>query len=369
MGAKLLFLESFYGGSHRDFADGFIENSRHRVELITLPGRFWKWRLRTAAFTLYQSVADPRSYDAVITTDLVNLAELAALWPEPRPPVILYMHENQISYPTPQGERPEYSFGFSNIVSALIADRIIFNSYFHMYAFLDALPAFIAQCPEFAPHWVVEQIRHKCLVLYPGCRFLPVDSVDSDDDKPRRPLVVWNHRWEFDKNPDSFFGALGELDAKGVPFDLALMGECSQKVPKPFIAARERYGPRVRVYGYLDSREEYYRWLTKGTVVISTAIQENFGISVVEAIRMGCFPLLPARLSYPEVLPKHFHELCLYTSQRDLVSRLKTALTRPLPGIAEDLPEAMERYSWKNLINRYDDLVEEVVDLLRSGST
>ncbi|MBW2579340.1 MAG: DUF3524 domain-containing protein, partial [Deltaproteobacteria bacterium] len=37
---KFLFLEPFYGGSHRDFADGWIKHSRHRFDLFTLPARF-----------------------------------------------------------------------------------------------------------------------------------------------------------------------------------------------------------------------------------------------------------------------------------------------------------------------------------------
>ena len=356
MQAHVLFLESFYGGSHRDFADGFKEASRHRVDLITLPGRFWKWRIRGAAFSFYKTIKDPRKYDAVFATDLIDLSHLAALWPSPRPPIILYMHENQIAYPLPQNDRPDYSFGFSNIASALAADVILFNSHFHMSTFFYSLPRFLSLMPEFAPDWALEAIERKSRVLYPGCRFIPVKVKKT----AKTPLIVWNHRWEFDKNPDAFFGALGELDDEGFNFDLALLGECSQKVPKPFITAKERYGSRVKVYGYVESREEYYRWLKMADIVVSTAIQENFGISVIEAVRQGCFPLLPSRLSYPEVLPEAYHNLCIYSSQRDLVKKLKSALSDPFPEIVDDLPITMERYSWKNLIGLYDETIESV---------
>jgi len=60
----------------------------------------------------------------------------------------------------------------------------------------------------------------------------------------------------------------------------------------------------------------------QGTIVISTASQENFGISVVEAIRYGCIPLLPNRLSYPEIIPKVFHGDFLYKDQSELVEKL-----------------------------------------------
>ena len=360
MQARVLFLESFYGGSHRDFADGLAENSRHSIELVTLPGHSWKWRIRAAALSFFDSLPDPGRYDLVFVTDLIAVADLVALWPVPRPPLVLFMHENQLSYPVPADSRPDYHFGFSNITSALAADRLIFNSHFHMCTFFDNLPRFLNAIPDFNPERVIHEIKRKSSVLYPGCRFDPCADY-SVPSAGNRPIVVWNHRWEFDKNPDGFFGALSEIDEAGIDFDLVILGECSQKVPKPFIAAKKRYGSRLLNYGYVDSKEEYYRWLGLGDVVVSTAIQENFGIAVIEAIKMGCFPLLPERLSYPEVLPERFHDLCLYRSRKELVSKLKKALTQPLPGSAVRLPKAMDRYAWKNVVTEYDSLIESAI--------
>ena len=360
MQARVLFLESFYGGSHRDFADGLAENSQHSIELVTLPGRYWKWRMRGAALSFFERVPDPREYDLVFVTDLIGLADLAALWPTPRPPIILYMHENQLSYPVPPGSRLDYHFGFSNITSALTADHLVFNSNFHMYSFLNALPEFPASFPEYRPLWVIDEIKKKARVLYPGCRFNSVSAL-VDNRTHKRPIVVWNHRWEFDKKPDEFFSVIDEVDDAGIEFDLVIMGENFNKIPLPFAAAKERYGARLLTYGYVESREDYYRWLSRGDVIVSTAIQENFGIAVIEAIKMGCFPLLPKRLSYPEVLPERYHDDCLYTSRKDLVGRLKSALTLPLPESAASLPAAMERYAWKNLVEDYDALIEAAV--------
>ncbi|MGD9334817.1 MAG: DUF3524 domain-containing protein, partial [Desulfobacterales bacterium] len=38
---KFLFLEPFFGGSHKDFAQGLVSHSRHRIDLVALPARFW----------------------------------------------------------------------------------------------------------------------------------------------------------------------------------------------------------------------------------------------------------------------------------------------------------------------------------------
>jgi hypothetical protein len=81
-----LFLEPFYGGSHRVFADGWIERSRHRIDLLTLPPRFWKWRMRGAALHFARRVRDPRVYDGLIVSDLMSLSDLKALWGGACPP-------------------------------------------------------------------------------------------------------------------------------------------------------------------------------------------------------------------------------------------------------------------------------------------
>jgi len=139
-------------------------------------------------------------------------------------------------------------------------------------------------------------------------------------------------------------------------FRLAILGENFQAVPKVFIAARERFGDRILHYGYVDSKEEYHRWLRRGDIVISTANQENFGISTVEAIRFGCLPLLPRRLSYPEILSERFHPLCLYHRQEDLVVKLGHALENidTFSTLRRDLAMVMARYAWENLISSYD---------------
>jgi hypothetical protein len=73
---KFLFLEPFYGGSHGDFADGWVKHSRHHLDLVTLPARFWKWRMRGAALYLAKKVKNPAEYDGLITSSLMSLSDL-----------------------------------------------------------------------------------------------------------------------------------------------------------------------------------------------------------------------------------------------------------------------------------------------------
>ena len=51
------------------------------------------------------------------------------------------------------------------------------------------------------------------------------------------------------------------------------------------------------------SKEEYYDLLGRSKAVVSYALQENFGFGVAEAVYLGCTPVLPNRLVYPELYP------------------------------------------------------------------
>ncbi len=350
---RFLFLEPYYGGSHREFADGWRERSRHTIDLVTMPDRFWKWRLRGAAIHLARKVSRPESYDGLIASSMLSLAELRGLWGGRCPPALLYFHENQLTYPVPEGETRDVQFAVTNVTSALAAERVLFNSHYHRGVFFEGLAATLAMMPDYRPSWVKAAIEERSAVLHPGCRF-PRQTPARQRRAPGEPLlVIWNHRWEFDKDPDAFFRVIYRLIDQGVELRVALLGENFQFVPQSFLEARERLGSRIAQYGYVADRDEYLGWLARGDVVVSTAIQENFGIAVVEAIRLGCHPLLPARLSYPELIPEALHERCLYRDERDLAARLAALLREPAPADPA-LAEAMGRFSWEHQIEAYD---------------
>jgi len=334
-----------------------VQHSRHRIELHTLPARFWRWRMRGAALHFARAVAHPAAFDLLLVTDLMNVADLKAVWGASCPPIVLYVHENQLSYPTPEGEQKDFQFAFTDIASALAADVMVFNSHYHHDAYFALLPDVLRRMPEYEPAWIPAALAAKARVLHPGCRLPPPRAHGAAGSGP--PLVIWNHRWEFDKQPAAFFAALRAVQQAGVAFEVALLGENAQYVPQEFIAARQWLGERVVQYGYLPDRSAYLELLEGGSVVVSTAIQENFGISVVEAVAAGCRPLLPRRLSYPEVIPAAYHDACLYDDDAALADQLIVLLSRPPVTPPRGLAAAMQRYSWSSLAADYDALFAE----------
>lgn len=363
----VLFLEPFYGGSHKVFADGLIAHSRHDATLLEMPARFWKWRMRGAALHFIQKAGNLEQYDLILMSGLMSGADVKALAGHRCPPLLVYFHENQFSYPLADGESMDYQFGFTDITSALAADRILFNSRTHMDLFFAHMQAFIRKMPDFRPDWAIPAIREKAFVCHPGCDLENAAApVQEPAHKSGPPLVIWNHRWEHDKQPEAFFRALSAVKERGIDFNIALLGETFKKYPAVFDLAREKFKSQIAVVGYEPDRNAYIQWLKRGSIVVSTAIQENFGISVVEAAACGCMPLVPNRLSYPEIIPAAFHETCIYNSHEALVEKMAwlienaTALDRKRKALSSEM---IGRYAWENRIDAFDQHIVDTASL------
>ena len=301
---KVLALEPYYGGSHQAFVDGWSSRSGHDWTLLTLPPHKWKWRMRHAAITFADEVAgrvrDGASWDMLFCSDMLNLAEFLGLAPAVlrHLPAVAYFHENQLTYPVQCESERDYHFVFTNITTALAADRVWFNSCYHRDEFLGALPAFLKRMPDHVPLGAVQRIRAKSEVHSPG-----IADFARRGERRAGPLrILWAARWEHDKNPDDFFRALETLSRRGVDFRLSVIGEQFREYPPVFDRAREQFTEHIEHWGYQNSRQEYVATLCEADVFVSTANHEFFGISAVEAIAAGAYPVLPKRLSYPEIL-------------------------------------------------------------------
>jgi len=90
------------------------------------------------------------------------------------------------------------------------------------------------------------------------------------------------------------------------------------------------------------SKEEYYNLLGKAKVVVSFALQENFGYSIAEAVYLGCTPVLPNRLVYPEF----YEEVYLYNTFEEACGNVEMAIEDYLvsPLVVRDFQESIERW-------------------------
>jgi glycosyltransferase involved in cell wall biosynthesis len=361
---NILWFDAFHGGSHAAVSQGFQHYSRHRVELLTLPiNGGWRWRMRGAAVTFARlSRSLTKRPDLIVVTDMLDLATFRALSADVLGgiPTALYFHENQLTYPLPAGRSQDLSFAWTNYTSALSADALLFNSDFHRRSFIDALPGLLGRFHDYQEIDSIVRIAAKAQVLPPGVdlRFFDAFSRPPHDGGP--PILLWNSRWEYDKQPDLFFNALNELDARGIDFRLIVAGEHIDPNAADFVAARERWADRIVHWGYVPDRARYGELLQRADIVVSTAIQEFFGIGVVEALYCGCIPLLPRRLSYPDLLPEAYYRDCLYSSDAGLVERLASVIARRAELVQHDWRSVAAGYDWEVMAERYDRVLSGV---------
>ena len=355
---RLIVLEPYFGGSHRAFLEGLRDNlPLPCTSLLTLPARGWKWRMRLAAPWFareLQRLAPPTPDESccLLCSSFVDVAALRGLLPQPwrELPVCTYFHENQFAYPVQNQDQRDLHFGITNCTTALASDRVAFNSAHNLETFLAGCRAVLRKAPDMSFGDLEAFIRAKAVVLPPPVAFDDIDCAPDREAAPPTPVILWNHRWEHDKNPESFVAALLALDRRQVPFKLVLMGQSFRHQPAAFATVEQRLRHRLLHFGTVTSRAEYVHWLKRADLVASTARHEFFGIAVLEAVRAGCRPLLPNRLAYPELFPEEFlyQEGCF---EKEL-ERLLQNEPRLAPPRARQLTEP---YSWPALADRYQE--------------
>jgi glycosyltransferase involved in cell wall biosynthesis len=284
-------------------------------------------------------------------------------------PAALYMHENQLTYPLPadpangpmprlHGER-DLHYAFINYASMLAADAVLFNSHFHQDAWFNALPDLLKHFPDHNELDSVQELQSRSSVLPLGLPLGALDAQRPAGESTKRgvpPLLIWNHRWEYDKDPASFFRALRHLAAAGRQFRVAVCGDEPGRAPAEFRQARQDLESFIVQWGRVEPFADYARLLWSADVVVSTALHDFFGAAVVEAIYCGCRPVLPNKLAYPEHIPADYHGRCLYQDFEGLLHLLNQALDEPcLP-----LGATVNRYAWARMAVQYDQVLARI---------
>ena len=368
---KILLIEPFFSGSHKQWAKDWQQNSSHQIELLTLPGHHWKWRMHGAAVTLANqfNASVDKNFDVIIASDMLDVALFKSLTAKHTAhiPFALYFHENQLTYPWSATDadvplKRDNHYAFINYTSALAADTILFNSAYHQTSFIEALPTFLKQFPDFQNLETVETIKAKSKVLPLGLNLHRLNELKpATIEKYPRCLILWNHRWEYDKNPERFFETLFTLHEHGIDFRLAVLGESFSNMPPIFQKAKEVLAEKIVHWGYVESEKEYAEWLWKADLLPVTSKQDFFGASVVEAMYCNVVPFLPKRLAYSEHIPETYHPTFFY-DEEDFTAKLQKRIMDVKYLRAMNTQQWVEKYDWKNIVVVYDELMKMIVE-------
>lgn len=352
---QICLVESFYGGSHRAWADGYANASTHDVVRITMPAENWRWRMRGSAVRLAEKVgatyADRPAPDVVMVSSLIDLALFRELTHEHwgRPTTLLYMHENQLGYPSQRGTDPAYPW--TNWTSLLAADEIWFNSRFHLDSLAAAIPDFLGRFPDGPHDGALGAVLERSRVVAPGVDLTGLVPPAQRDGV--RPRLLWNHRWEHDKRTDRFSEAVMGLD--GLDFDVVICGEEPLGADQLRDGLVDHLGDRLKWLGFAP-RDEYVDLVQQSDVVLSVADHEYFGISVVEAIAAGCCPVLPDRLSYPELVADWSGDPVLYSGvDPGPMLRARLSDIDATRELGRSIATTMARHGWRSVASAYDN--------------
>ena len=303
---------------------------------------------------------EAEQYDALMVTDMLDLATLRGLRPDlAKLHTILFFHENQITYPwSPEDEdlkrQRDQRYGWINYTSALAADELWFNSAYHQRAWNEELPSFLYKFPE-----------GKELPLPRGSQSvlpIPIERIEilAKAPRPQRkgaPIILWNHRWEYDKGPDEFFETCRQLKRDDIAFQLIVLGESYARVPKVFAEAEKEFASEILHWGFAPDRKSYEAWLVQADILLVTSKHDFFGISAVEAIAAGAIPVLPEGLAYREHIPENEIASLFYTDLKDCYTKTKeiiTHLAEATENIQQTLRQHILKYDSQKCVRQYD---------------
>lgn len=338
-------LSAYHTHSHAAWCDWlmhYIDSVAWR--LYALPGRHFRWRIRGNPLSWLDQLQGPRPA-LIVATSMVDLATLAGMRPElAAVPSLYYFHENQFAYPRTDRQHASIDPQMVQLYGALAATRIGFNSRYNRDTFLHGIEHLIRRMPDQRPTRLAERLAEKAEVLP-----VPVDAVDGREKIPG--LVLWNHRWEYDKAPEVFAEAISLLVQRGCEFRLALLGARTDPPLPALQRIRGLAAARIVADGRLDP-SSYREWLGRAQVVVSTAIHEFQGLAMLEAVSAGAHPLVPDALCYPEQYPTQ----CRYApgdpgALADKLQRLLQTGTGKAPDVTGFLT-SKRLAGWQNSIQR-----------------
>jgi len=319
----------------------------------------WKWRMHGGAISLANEfLKSSFQPDLILANDMLNLASFLSLTRNKSKdiPSAIYFHENQLAYPFNSSKNPDRDlhYAFINYSSALCADQVYFNSDYNKSSFLEGLQTLLKIYPDHRNLATIAAIEQKSKVLPLGIALKPFDIYRSSISN-QVPHILWNHRWEHDKNPQEFFETLFELKEEGIKFKLIILGERFAKSPRIFDEAKERLKDEMVHFGFASGFDLYARLLFQADIIPVTSNQDFFGISVIEAVYCGVTPLLPRRLAFEEL----FEGEDVFYDGGDFKAALKKNLAL-FPFKNKGLEQRASAFDWSQMAQHYDQTFESI---------
>ena len=103
----------------------------------------------TLGAELVEDVATNGPFDLILASDMLHLPGFLGAVGEARgaAAVVLYMHENQLTYPLSPRDSVDEAYAMINWASMTVADLVLFNSQFHLDVWCADIPGLLHRFP------------------------------------------------------------------------------------------------------------------------------------------------------------------------------------------------------------------------------
>lgn len=304
---KILLLSAYSAHSHQAWCDSLPGMfPEHDWQVLTLPGRYFNWRIRGNALSwgLGQRDILERQYDRVVATSMVDCATLRGLVPKLATiPWVVYFHENQFEYPV-SAENNHTEPKMVSLYNALCADQLVFNTEYNYQTFVAGLDIFLKKMPDEVPEDTLDIIINKHNIIPVPIAINKIKPIKKENSTI--PVLLWNHRWEYDKGPEQLYAFLNILRQRNFIFKISIIGQQFRTLPAALLKIKKEFSSELLNYGFIESSEDYKDILQQSDFILSTALHDFQGLAVLEAVASGCIPVVPDRLAYQEIFPEKY---------------------------------------------------------------
>lgn len=360
---RVLLLSAYDAASHRYWHQGLCQAfPQWQWQVLGLPPRYFNWRVRgnslSWAFQEREILTSP--YDLLICTSMVDLSALRGFVPALATiPTLVYFHENQFAYPRSSQQFESVEPQLLSIYTALCADVCVFNSAYNKTSFLDGAEKLLRKLPDHVPAGVLDKLQDSPVLPVPLSDEAYVARSTVHDKNILD--VLWNHRWEYDKGPERLYHLLCLLVKQPLPVRLHICGQQFRQEPAVFEKIGEiaaAHPELVARFAYIDDPQQYQQLLCETDIVLSTALHDFQGLSVLQAVAAGAYPLLPNRLVYPEFFPSR----CLYASSDDVDAEVQDLYRRLQALCAQRSIDSIDiaTLSWRQQRAAYQHLLQSL---------
>jgi len=371
---NILLLSGYDADSHKHWRKSLVRSfPLYSWTVLSLPARHFSWRIRGNSLSWGRGEKEllAGDYDLLIATSMVDLATLRGIAPRLSSiAAVLYFHENQFAYPASAHQKYPLEPKMVNLYAALSAEILVFNTRYNQDSFLQGVEALLEKLPDAVPDGIVDELSAKARVIP-----VALDDAAFFSRLPRKKVgpinVLWNHRWEYDKGPEKLLGIL-ECLPQHMNIRVHIVGRQFRQVPKAFddiavlIKARGWQGE----WGFIDEPRDYQSLLKNSDLVLSTALHDFQGLSVLEAVAAGCIPIVPDRLAYTELFSAAYRYRSQYSFSRPethgkLLAESEDAARHIVQHVSEIaagtpvLPPDIEFLSCSRLTQAYKQLICE----------